>query len=1182
MSLKFYFGASGAGKSKQLHHDIISSSIRNPGKRYLFIVPDQFTMHTQMELVKAHPSHGILNIDVLSFGRLAHRIFEEVGGNHRKVLDDTGKSLVLRKVAADIRAELPVIGSNLHKPGYIAEVKSAVSEFMQYGIGPDELSQLTQFAVKKKALAAKLTDLNKIYRAFLAYLKQEYITTEETLDLLRASLHKSPTIRNSVIIFDGFTGFTPIQSRVIQELMTLADRVILSVLIGSQTDPFETGKEQELFFLSRKTVGDLCRLAKEAGVAREKDEYLRTDPLPRFAGNPEMAHLEKSLFRYPIAGYQAEDSLAAETEIYSPAELRAAGADESSKPEQPAAGNQAIFLSEAPTVAEEVRQTCMKIKELTLEQGFLYREIAVVTGDMNAYAGYMEREAAKYDIPLFMDRTRGILLNPFTEFIRSALKVIIKNYSYETVFHYLRSGFVDCDPDEIDRLENYVIGCGIRGKKKWHELFTRRSRSWGGEQQGGRQAERQADRLAQLNVTRAKVVSGLEPLGNRLATAGEMIHALYGFIVDGRIQQKLAAYEEYFTQSGDYARAREFGQIYRLVMELLDQVYGLLADEKMSLTEFAEILDAGFGEIEVGIIPQNVDRIVVGDMERSRLNHVKVLFFLGVNDGNIPGSSGKGGLISDLDREFLKESSWELAPTPRQQMYIQRLYIYMNMTKPSKQLYLSYAKISSEGKSRRPSYLVDVMKKLFPLLEVTKPVEEISFKQVHGVNDSWDLFVASLRDFASGTSDDDKNKLEMLAILGRIYRKTTDYGEKLDQLLEAAFIHYEPRPLSRQVADALYGSLLEYSVSRLERYAACAYAHFLQYGLALQEREEYGFESVDLGNVFHGVLELFAGKLAEQHMSWFDFSEETGRQLLWESLQAYAAEYGDTVLFGSARNEQMIRRIYRILARTVRILQQQLQKGAFVPAHFEVAFSGTDDLEAVNIALSEQEKMKLRGRIDRIDTCEDEEHVYVKVIDYKSGNKNFDLAALYYGLQLQLVVYMNVAMEMTGKSYPGKKPVPAALLYYHVADPMIADGDGLTPEEINQRLLKELRPTGAVNDREEVIGLLDRDFTAKSPVVPVERKKDGSFSKQSGVLSEVEFQTISSYINHKIKKFGQEIKAGHIVIEPYENKDGQACTYCSFKGICGYDEKIPGYRHRRLPELNRETVMERMAKEKDS
>ncbi len=1169
MSLKFYFGASGAGKSQKLHQDIITRSLCAPNKLFLFIVPDQFTMHTQMELVKAHPRHGILNIDVLSFGRLAHRIFEEVGGNHRKVLDDTGKSLVLRKVAANIREELPVIGPNLHKPGYIAEVKSAVSEFMQYGIGPEELNQLTQFAVKKKALAAKLTDLNKLYSAFLAYLKQEYITTEETLDLLRASLHKSPTIKNSVIIFDGFTGFTPIQNRVIQELMTLADQVILSVLIGAKTDPFETGKEQELFYLSRKTVADLCRLAKETGTVRENDEYLRADPPPRFAGNSEMAHLEKSLFRYPITEYQPEKRL------FSAPELKSAEADIASKKATLPTGSQAIFLSEAATVAEEVRQACMKIKELTLDQGFLYRDIAVVTGDMNAYAGYMEREAAKYGIPLFMDRTRGILLNPFTEFIRSALKVVIKNFSYETVFHYLRSGFVDCDPDEIDRLENYVIACGIRGRKKWRERFTRRSRSWGGEQQ----AEQQAEKLAQLNATREKVISGLEPLENRLATAGEMIQSLYDFIVASRIQQKLAVYEEYFTKHNDHARAREFGQIYRLVMELLDQVYGLLAEEKMSLTEFAEILDAGLGEIEVGIIPQNVDRVVVGDIERTRLNHIKVLLFLGVNDGNIPGSSGKGGLISDLDREFLKDSQWELAPTPRQQMYIQRLYLYMNMTKPSQRLYLSYARISSEGKSRRPSYLVEVVRKLFPLLEVTKLTDETSMKQVYGINDSWDLFAASLRDFASGRRGDDKNKLEMLAILGRIYRKEAAQGEKLDQLLEAAFVHYLPHPLSRQVADALYGSMLEYSVSRLERYAACAYAHFLQYGLALREREEYGFEAVDLGNVFHGVLELFAGKLAEQHISWFDFAEETGRQLLWEALQAYAAEYGDTVLFSSARNEQMIRRIYRILARTVKILQQQLQKGSFVPERFEVAFSGTDDLDAVDIALSEQEKIKLRGRIDRIDTCEDEEHVYVKVVDYKSGTKRFDLAAFYYGLQLQLVVYMNVAMEMTGKSYPDKKPVPAALLYYHVADPMIADGDGLTPEEINQLLLQELRTTGAVNEREEVIALLDRDFTARSLVVPVERKKDGSFSRRSGVMSEADFQTISSYVNHKIRQFGQEIKDGQIVIEPYESKDGQACTYCSFKGICGYDEKIPGYRHRKLPDLDRETVMERMEEE---
>ncbi len=1141
MGLQFYFGGSGAGKSDKLHKDIIRWSVCEPQTQFLFVVPDQFTMHTQMELVKAHPNRGILNIDVLSFGRLSHRIFEEVGGDKRQVLDDTGKSLVLRKVAADIREELPVIGKNLTKLGYIHEVKSAVSEFMQYGIGPEELAQLTDFARKKGVLSSKLKDLQKLYEAFLTYIQGEFITTEETLDLLKNSLCKSEIIKDSVVIFDGFTGFTPIQNRVIQELMVLTERVIVSVTIGSDAEPFGTNKEHELFYLSKKTVADLCLLAKEAQVGREEDVYLREEPLIRFAGNGEMAHLEKNLFRYPEQVYEEE--------------------------------NRAIALWEATTVAEEVRQVCVRVKELVLAEGFSYRDIAVVTGDLSTYAGYMEREAKKYEIPLFVDQTSGILLNPFTEFIRSALKIVIKNFSYEAVFHYLRSGFADFEPEEVDCLENYVIGFGIKGKRKWSNGFTRRSRQW--------EEESQLEQLAKLNSTRERMMQQLEPLTGKFANVEEIIHALYGFITGSKIQQKLAVYETYFKNNEDWVRAREYGQIYRLVMELLDQIYSLLSKEQMTLAEFADILDAGLGEIEVGTIPQNVDRVVVGDMERTRLNRIKVLFFLGVNDGNIPRNNGKGGIISDLDREFLKESKWELAPTPRQQMYIQRLYLYMNMTKPSERLYLSYAKVNCEGKSIRPSYLVDTIQKIFPQIKIKKEQNEKTFEQIVGLADSLDIFTVCLRDFASGIIGRTEDDQEKVAIFCDLYRQTEDYDRKAAGLIDTAFAEYAPHPLGKMVADALYGSLLENSVSRLEKYASCAYAHFLQYGLALQEREEYSFETVDLGNVFHGVLELFAGKLAENHFNWFDFPDEEAMGLLREALNTYAAEYGETVLFSSARNQQMVSRIYRILARTVKTLKQQLQKGAFVPQEFEVSFSKADNLAAVNIALSQQEKMRLRGRIDRIDTYEDEDHVYVKVIDYKSGNKKFDLAALYYGLQLQLVVYMNVAMEIEKRAHPDKEVVPAALLYYHVSDPMIKGEDNPSPEEINQRLQQELRTKGLVNADEGVISLLDRDFTGKSLVVPVERNKDGSLSKKASVINEKDYNVISNYVNHKIKSFGQEIKAGNITVNPYEGNGGQACTYCAYRSICGYDIKMPGYQTRRLDNLPAEAVMERMRRELD-
>lgn len=729
----------------------------------------------------------------------------------------------------------------------------------------------------------------------------------------------------------------------------------------------------------------------------------------------------------------------------------------------------------------------------------------------------------------------------------------------------------DISREEIDELENYVIRTGARGYRTYSRLFTRRTEEM---QQGSGQedTERAEETMERLNRIRQQFADTVEILHMApRAKAGEYVDHLYDFLEQNQVQQKLLNYQQQFEQEGDLAKAREYAQIYRLVMDLLDQIYELLGEEEISLQEFADILEAGFGEITVGTIPQNVDRIVVGDMERTRLKQVKVLFFLGVNDGNIPKNASKGGIISDMDREFLIESGTEMAPSPRQQMYIQRLYLYLNMTKPSERLYLSYAKVNSDGKGIRPSYLIDTVRKLFPQLAVEYPQNRSRLEQIEGRQEGARYLAEELREYADGTLREEERQDFYL-----MYRAYEADPEGRDRLTAAAFRRYKESGLSRIVARALYGRQLENSVSRLETYAACACRHFLQYGLSLQEREEFGFEVSDMGNVYHAVLENFAGKLAESGRTWWDFDENFATQAIKEAVEGYAATYGETVLYSSARNEYAITRMSRILTRTVLTLQQHLKQGSFQPDDYELSFRFAEDLDSIHVDLSEEEKMHLQGRIDRIDVSEDAEHVYVKVIDYKSGNKKFDLAALYYGLQLQLVVYMNAAMELESRKHPDKEIVPAALLYYHIDDPTIETPVELTQEQINEEILTKLRMNGVVNSDPAVVERLDRFLQDKSKVIPVEKKKDGSFSARSGILSREELHVVSAYVDTKIRQIGREILDGKIAANPYEKGNEEACTYCAYKKVCGFDGSIPGYEKRQLEDLDKQTLMQRM------
>ena len=655
MSLQFILGGSGSGKSTYVFDKIIERSMLEEKKNFFILVPDQFTMQTQMDFATRHPRGGIFNIDILSFSRLSHRILQETGGGKELVLDDTGKSLVLRKVAEERKEEVPVLGSNLKKLGYIHEVKSAISEFKQYGIEQSDIARMVEFAGKRGGLHGKLKDLGVLYQGFESYIKDKFITTEETYDRLARQLDQSALIKNSVVVLDGFTGFTPIQNRVIEKLLMLCEEVMITLTVDKKDFENWQSVEQQLFSLSKKTLKSMSNMAEENNVEIKPWIWMDKE-VKRFAKNSGLAHLEQHLFRYP---YQQKNGTVED-----------------------------ICIREAADMESEVRSVCCEIRNL-LEQGYCYRDIAVIAGDLGTYSSLIEAVFEEYEIPVFLDQTKKITLNPFIEYIRAAIGVHVKQFSYESMFHYLRSGMADVEREVIDRLENYCLAYGIKGKKAWSTFFSSvKNNSKYSKEQEKKQREKYKSELEVLNHAREKIVAGLLTLKSGKQTVKKQAEQLYQFLTANECEKKLKEYEEYFKQMGDRAKEKEYAQIYRLVMDLLDQMVSLLGEEVLGWEEFAQILDAGFGEIQVGIIPQEVDQVVVGDMERTRLKQVKALFFLGINDGKIPKQTGSGGILSDIDREFLAQGDFELAPTPRQQMFIQKFYLYLNVTKPSHKLYL--------------------------------------------------------------------------------------------------------------------------------------------------------------------------------------------------------------------------------------------------------------------------------------------------------------------------------------------------------------------------------------------------------------------------------------------------------------------------------------------------------------
>ena len=1138
MALQLILGGSGSGKTTYLYDEVIRLSMEHPQEQYFLIVPEQFTMQTQKDIVTRHPNHGTMNIDIVSFARLAYRIFEELAVEQLSVLDDMGKSMVLRKVAAAQKRQLVLFGGQLSKPGFVGQLKSMLSEFYQYGITPEALREMAPSA-RSPLLRQKLEDLALVEQSFQEYIEGHYITTEQVLDVLCRLIPKSGLIRNSVIALDGYTGFTPVQYRLTELFLVYAKQVYVTVTADEAAGIYGKMGIQNLFYMSRQMAVRLSEIAEKNQVKKLPDIMLGEQKNRRFARRPELAWLEQNLFRYGTeTAYTGE-------------------------------ATDSIVFFQASNPSGEVSHIVHEIQRLVQEGKARYREIAVITGDLPGYGKEITHQFTQNQIPHFMDDKKNVLDNCLVELIRASLEAVRQDFSYESVMRYLRTGLVSQERTMVDRLENYILAMGIRGGKRFRETWERTYRGAGDLN------------VTEVNAFKDRVLAPLFAMQERFRqadlTIAGMTEAVLTLLADCRAEEQLESYQEYFTKIGEHRLAKEYGQVYGLVTELLKRLSDLLGEERVSRKEYLEILDAGFAELKVGVIPAVADRVVVGDITRTRLAHIRVLFFAGVNDGIVPARKERGSLLSDRDRDFLGEHHLELAPTAREESFQQRFYLYLMMTKPSKQLILSWCRTGADGKSRRPSFLIGELRTMFPNAALTDQ-ETQADPEIYSVAEAKQRLSAKLGQYRDGQLEQDEENAQFLELY-RWFASSKDNQETLRRFMDAAFFVYEQQGISHAVAKALYGEILSGSVTRLEQYAACAYSHFLRYGLELLERKRFELASSDIGTLFHESIDLCFRRVKEKQYDWHTMTNETRDMLVEECVAAVTENYGNTILGSSARNRYLAQRVEQITKRTVWALQQQIKKGDFIPAGFEVSFSAADNLSAMKIALSESEALHLRGRIDRMDVCEDGGKVYVKIIDYKSGSTSFDLLALYYGLQLQLVVYMDAVTEMAQHHYPDKEVVPAGILYYNIADPLAEKKGQPDPEKIDAEILKKLRMNGLVNSELEVVRHLDRTIEKESDVIPVVLKDGEVQAGRSSVANRERFARLSQFVHRKLKEAGQEILDGEIGVAPYKNGQRTACDYCPYHAVCGFDRKTSGYEFNRWKNRKTEEIWEEICRE---
>ncbi len=1084
MALQFILGPARSGKTTYIYDRIIRESMEHPEQEFFLLVPDQSTLNAQRELVTRHPGHGTMNIDVVGFFRLAYRIFEELSYVPEDLLEDEGKSMVIRKVMEKNKKKLKIFGSSMKKPGFIEELKSFFAEMYQYDVSRADLESAAG-EMEHPGLRAKMEDILLVMEEFEDYIKERYLISEQLLDVLAGKMEESRKLKDAVFYLDGFTGFTPIQRKVIRKLMKLGKQIYISLTVDEEAVLREY-REYELFAMPKRERMMLIRDAGEEGVEPGRDIFCRPDD----SGSAELRHLERNLFRYPYHAWKEECS--------------------------------DIEIVQAMNPREESQMIAGRIETLVREQGYRYKDIVVLTADLESYGNELERSFRDYHIPYFVDANRKLKNNPCIETILSALRMIQSDFSYDMVFRYLKSGFSCLGQEETDLLENYVIAMGIRGYSRWNMPFA--SSLFSEEEQ------------ERIENSRKRFMKEIRPLKEGLKKRGETVlgkmTCLYEFLERLEIQRKMEEQKQKFEEAGDMAQAKTYGRVYDQVLDLMEQMADILGEEKLSFDDFLSVLETGMEEMTMGVIPPSLDQIVIGDMERTRTEGVKVLFFAGVSDDAIPKQNQKGNVVSDSQKELLEEKGITMAPTAKAASYMEQFYLYLTVAKPEDKLYLSYSVMTASGENKQPSYFLDRIRSVFPALNIKEAgnIPAHSYTPEAAMNQAVSLLEEE------ELSEEEWDQLTVLL-----------YGleglKPVADCIDGRFYDNQAHPISKKLVKALYGDTLRGSVTRMEQFAGCAFSHFMQYGLRLKKRIEHQILPVDMGQVFHKTMEL-VGKRTD-----WKFADDASRDaFVDQTVEDAVSEVQQEILESSSRNHYLMDRMKRISRRAVWAMEQYIRRGDFSPEEYEVAFSEENRLESMCFSLDEGEKMVFSGVVDRMDSMEDEENKYIKIIDYKSGNVTFDFAKIINGLQMQLIIYMNAMLEFYEKK-GSKRVLPAGMFYFHMDDPMV---EAAPQDEAETQLLKTMKMSGVANSDFDLIPKIEHPGEEGFLSIPVQATKSG-YHKRSSILDTNQMLKLGALVENKMKELGNALMKGDVAIRPYEYKGQMPCDYCSFRHICAFE-----------------------------
>ena len=1121
--LQIILGAGGSGKTEYLIRKALQEAGKDYHRQIYYLVPEQDTLAMQKRIVSHEDNQGkgILNVDVLSFQRLYYRAFENTNQKSPLSLDEMGKMMILRLILGKKKKQLSYYQREAESLSFVEECKSQISECMQYKVSPEDLRKCAEKS-KRSITKAKFLDLAYIYEEFLLYLSKTGRITEEGLaDQGISALWKDNSLKDSILIFDGFTGFTPIQLLCIEVLMERAGELYFSLeFSGKNISELGNGKKREsLFYLTEEAIKELYSRGEKLGVeilpplslneivSRTGEKRADGALLPRFEQIPALQTL--------VEGFLQEGK---------------------AYPSVP----HGISIIEAANISKEVEEACSHIRYLVEERDYRYQDIGVVLPDVELYRDAFFQQGRKFAIPLFLEEDIKLFDSPFSKVLRSALEVMEKGLLYDSFFRYLRAfpyrGMEE--EDRIDALENEARAKGLKGKSAFTSLFQEES------------------------PLEAEALFSLLEENEGSHSLKERIESLESFTEKLMERFKLEEEATFLKDEGMDSLSQSLERSLSQIQLLLSKMKEGLGEIPVNKKEFSAFFDMALSLEKLRQIPATNDQVLVGDLTRSRFHNPKAFLFLGLNAGLIPLPPKKKSLFTEEEKSFLRQEHCILSPLAWEESYIQEFYLYHAFLSPKEELYLSYPLRIPKGRGGISPILQEVLR-LFPKLKIRKLEREIqemqSFSQA---KDSLSKELPKLcKKEALFRSEEEVLpyfQLESFQLLHGLWQKE-EYKKDLEKLLEAIFWENRHLPLSKELSKGLYGEKIKGSVSRLDGLNRCAFSHFLRYGLHLQERKEAEIQAFDLGKLYHKLVESFFKKIKEEKAKGEALSEHF-QEYLNHAIAESEQDPEFAPFLEGGRNQYFLHKFKENAKTILWALERQLSGGDFQVEALERDFN------------YESDTLSFRGRVDRVDSYLDEEkNFYLKVLDYKSGNTDFSLDLLKAGLQIQLPLYLSILLEEEKKRHPEYKLHPAGLFYFTMDNPSLSF-KGQTEEELFQEKLKASRPKGLINGDKNIIFRMDRELKGDSLLLPV-KEKNGSVEEKGSVAKEEKILAMLSYVRERVEEDCKRILEGEKAISPIrETMDKTACSYCPYHSICGFDPDLPGFSYRSLEKGEEEAI----------